>query len=101
MRMSSRLTCTQWTARKSASKTSHCCRYLIGLAEGLHEHPLPAHLLAVVVGELAGAGADVGELLFALGDVAHDLEAAFTREPRDGLIEAAGDGVGRVGRQAD
>src|SRR5659263_268744 len=31
MRMSSRLTCTQWTARKSASKTSHCCRYLMGL----------------------------------------------------------------------
>ena len=52
-------------------------------AEGLHEHALPAHLLAVVVRELAAARAHVGELVLALGDVAHDLEAARARERRD------------------
>ena len=53
----------------------------------LDEHALPAHLLAVVVGELARAGADVGELLAALGHVAHDLEAALPGQPRDGLVQ--------------
>ncbi len=70
-------------------------------AVGLDQHALPAHLLAIVVGELARAGADVGELVLALGDVAHDLEAALARQLADRLVEAAGHGVGRVRRQAD
>ena len=68
---------------------------------GLDQHALPAHLLAVVVGELARARADVGELVLALGDVAHDLEAALARQPADRLVEAAGHGVRRVRREAD
>ena len=50
-------------------------------AVGLDEHALPAHLLAVVVGELARAGADVGELFLALGDVAGDLHVALAGQP--------------------
>ncbi len=44
-------------------------------AEWLNEHTLPAHLLAEVVRQLAGAGAHVGQLVPALGDVAHHSEA--------------------------
>ena len=69
-------------------------------AVGLDQHALPAHLLAVVVGELARAGADVGELVLALRDVAHDLEAALLRQPRDALVQQAGDGVRRVRGEA-
>ncbi len=65
-------------------------------AVGLDEHALPAHLLAVVVGELAGAGADVGDLLLAFGDVAGDLHAALAGVGREALEEAARDRVGRV-----
>ena len=58
-------------------------------AERLDEHALPAHLLAEVVRELARAGADVGELVFALGDVAGDLEPVLARIGGDRLEEAA------------
>ena len=102
MRMSSRVTLTQCTARKSRSKHVPLLEVLDGRdAVGLHEHALPAHLLAVVVGELARAGADVGELFLALRDVAQHLEAALAGEVGHGLVQAAGHGVGRVRREPD
>ena len=67
--------------------------------KGWTQHALPAHLLAVVVGEFARAGADVGELVRALRDVAHDVEPACAREPRDALIEQTRDRVRRVRRK--
>ena len=68
---------------------------------GLHEHALPAHLLAEVVGELARAGADERDLVLALGDVARQLDARLAAVARDGLVEAARDGVGGVGGHPD